>query len=134
MSVAVQDDRPVSVSVTSYPVTSDMWTVSAPDNKVDVRTAKAGVTVADSSSVNDVFCSTDTRGVVKTVSSAIAVVCSAECSESTVASSSVITALGRMCCEHASVVCNSCSPVESLKSVNDMSASGVKLSVPVFVS
>ena len=121
VSVAVQDDRPVSVSVTSSPVTSDMWTVSAPDNKVVVRTVKAGVTVADSSSVTSVFSSTDTRGVVTTVSSAIAVVCSAECS-----SSSVVTALGLTYCENASVVCNSCSPVVSLVSVDDLSA-------PVFV-
>ena len=134
VSVAVQDDRPVSVSVTSYPVTSDTWTVSAPDNKVDVRTVKAGVTVADSSSVTSVFSSTGTRGVVKTVSSVIAVVCSAEFSESTVDSSSVVTALGRTYCEHASVVCNSCSPVVSLVSVDDLSASGFKLSAPVFVS
>ena len=87
MSVAVQDDRSFSIAVTSSPVTSDMWTVSAPDNKVVVRTVKAGVTVADSSSVTSVFSSTDTRGVVKTVSSAIAVVCSAECIESTADSS-----------------------------------------------
>ena len=134
VSVAVQDDRPVSVSVTSSPVTSDTWTVSAPDNKVDVRTVKAGVTVADSSSVTSVFSSTDTRSVVTTVSSAIAVVCSAECSESTADSSSVVTALGWTYCEHASVVCNSCSPVVSLVSVDDLSASGFKLPVPVFVS
>ena len=133
VSVAVQDDRPVSVSVTSSPVTSDMWTVFAPDNKVVVRTVKAGVTVI-SSSVTSVFSSTDTRGVVKTVSSTIAVDCSAECSESTVDSSSVVTALGWTYCENASVVCNSCSPVVSLVSVDVMSASGVKLSVPVFVS
>ena len=130
VSVAVQDDRPVSVSVTSFPVTTDMWTVSAPDNKIVVRTVKAGAAVADSSSVTSVFCSTDTRGVVRTVSSAIAVVCSAECSESTVDSSPVVTALGWTYCEDASVVCNSSSPV----SVDDMSASGFKLSVPVFVS
>ena len=134
VSVAVQDDRPVSVSVTSYPVTSDTWIVSAPDNKVDVRTVKAGVTVADSSSVTSVFSSIDTCGVVKTVSSTIAVDCSSECSESTVDSSPVVTALGWTYCENASVVCNSCSPVVSLVSVDDMSASGVKLSVPVFVS
>ena len=108
--------------------------MSAPDNKVDVRTVKAGVTVADSSSVISVFSSTGTRGAVKTVSSAIAVVCSAEFSESTVDSSSVVTALGWTYCEHASVVCNSCSPVVSLVSVDDMSVSGFKLSVPVFVS
>ena len=134
VSVAVQDDRPVSIAVTSSLVTSDTWTVSAPDNKVDVRTVKAGVTVADSSSVTSVFSSTDTRGVVKTDSSAIAVVCSAECSESTAVSSSVVTALGWTYCEDASVVCNSCSPVVSLVSVDDMSASGFKLSASVFVS
>ena len=134
VSVAVQDDRPVSVSVTSSPVTSDMWTVFAPDNKVVVRTVKADVTVADSSSLTSVFSSTGTRGVVRIVSSAIAVVCSAECSESTADSSSVVKALGWTYCENASVVCNSCSPVVSRVSVDDMSSSGFKLSASVFVS
>ena len=134
VSVAVQYDRPVSVSVTSSPVTSDMWTVAAPDNKDNVRTVKADAAVAVSSSITADFCSTDTRGVVKTVSSAIAVVCSAEYGESTVDSSSVVTALGRTYCENASVVCNSCSPAVSLVSVDDLSASGFKLSAPVFVS
>ena len=76
----------------------------------------------------------DTRGFVTTVSSAIAVVCSAEYGESTADSSSVVTALGWTYCENESVVSNSCSPVVSLVSVDDMSASGVKSSVPVFVS